>query len=767
MLPARTPLAAALLSLWSILSTLSVCGQAAPVIKRVSPIGVTPGESVAVTVTGSNLTGVRELWTSIGRFPLTSGIENNGELKDRVTFQCNLPAEAPLGLQTLRVVSAGGVSTQRLWMVDDLPTVPLAGGNTSREAAQAVPFPCTIDGVMGNLQRRFFRFEVSQGQRVAIDLFARRLGSSLDPLVILYSQEGRQLASADDLPGLGGDCQLVHVCDTPGAYVIELRDIRYRGGDDYPFRLRLGDLPCVQSSYPTAVQRGTTTDVHLSGLDVAGIAAASADVPADWPRPYVAVAARSVEGNAAAFATIPVTNRPQLLEEEPNNTTEQATPLVVDQDINGRLNEPGDVDCYRVSVEKETRLVLRGVTRQEGSPADLTLRLLDAEGKQLATADDDGVNEGRLDYTFKAAGEYVLEVADLVHRGGPAFTYRVEVSTWRPSFDLAVEGDGLSVPVGGTAILPVVATRRGYNGAISLQIDGLPDAVQAMPTTIGSGQTRGHISLTLPDSDATLDLTNVEVFGTADVGGDVLRVNASSTDWLRGKWNNLAVVPLIAQRSLMAQSVPAGKIALLIEPAEVVFGPDLKAHVNVRVRRADGLDGDVALATNPAKDALPKEISLQVKPIPKNADSVALQFSGTSKAPLGPFSIVLTGTLKKDKQTLTASTPVINYRLEPAITLTATPAEGALKIGGELALSIRVQRNPAYSGPVTVKAVGLPAGVSFPDVTIPADASEVQAKLLASADVAAGPLKGAKLKATAGDKGSLTAEIALPELAVQ
>ncbi|MCA9052703.1 MAG: PPC domain-containing protein [Planctomycetaceae bacterium] len=748
-------------------NAVRVAAQSPPVAKRVSPVGVNPGAPTRLTVTGGELTGIRELWMSTGPFGLAGDVENNGELKDRAIFEGTLPVDTPLGLQSLRIVGAGGVSSQRLWLVDDLPTVAQGDGNLSRDAAQPAPFPCAVDGVMGNLQRRFFQIDVSAGQRVAIDVYARRLGSSLDPLVVLYLNDGHELASSDDQPGLGGDCQLVHHCDVAGSYVIELRDIRYRGGDDYPFRLRIGDFPCVQGTYPGGVQRGTSATVELSGLDASEVSEVPITVPADWPHDFFAVTGRRSTGGASGFATIAVTDRPEVLEQEPNDAQENATPAAADQNLNGRLQQPGDVDLYRLTVEKGTRLQFVGVTRLEGSPADLALRILDATGKQLATADDDGVNEGRLDHTFAEAGDYFLEVADLVHRGGPAFVYRVEVSPWRAGFELAIEGDAINIPAGGSAVIPVVATRRGYNGEIALHVAGLPDGATAAASTIGAGQTRSHVSLSLPAADASLDLTTLAVTGTATIGGQEVRATAEGANWLRGQWNNLAVVPPVARRSLLARSAPAGKMALEIEPAEVVFGPDLKAHVNVRVRRAEGVDGEVTLVTNPEKDALPKEVSLEVKPIPKDADHIALQFSGSAKAPLGAFSLVLTGTLKQDKATFTATTPVINFRVAPVLTLEVQPGDGPLKIGGELPVTIRVRRNPAFAGAVTVKAEGLPAGVTLADVAIPPDATEVQAKLVAAAEVAAGPIKGAKLKAAAADNASLTGEITLPEVIVE
>ena len=65
-------------------------------------------------------------------------------------------------------------------------------------------------------------------------------------------------------------------------------------------------------------------------------------------------------------------------------------------------------------------------SRRLGSPADLVLRLLKTDGNQLAFAESQGPQEATLAATLPGAGDYVLEVRDLSHRGGPRFVYHVE-----------------------------------------------------------------------------------------------------------------------------------------------------------------------------------------------------------------------------------------------------------------------------------------------------------------------------------------------------
>ncbi|MFV0443191.1 MAG: hypothetical protein ACK5Q5_06440 [Planctomycetaceae bacterium] len=753
-----------------VLALVSQVGTAwaAPVVKRVSPVGLNPGQTTRVTLTGTGLSEMTGLRTSVAsESVLAEGIDKNGNLIDRVLFDVTLPADATPGLQALRVVGAGGVSGQRLFLVDDLPTVALAEDNKARTSPQPLPFPAAADGVLGNLEQRYFRFEAAAGQRVVIEVVARRFGSALDPLIVLYNDAGHEVASADDTVGLGGDCQLVHRCDAAGGYVVELRDIRYRGGDDFPFRLRIGDFPCVQTAYPVAVQRGVGTTVEFAGIDVSDVTPQAITVPTDWPHDWLSVSTRRGGGVASGFATLLVTDQPEFLEREPNDAKETANAVGVESNINGRMQSSGDVDLYKLTVAKGARYVFTGMTRLEGAPTDLQLRLLDLEGKQIKTVDDDGVKEGRLDHGFSEAGDYLLEVTDLLKRGGTEYAYRVDIEPYRASFELSVEADALNVPAGGTAIIPVQATRRGHNGEIALSIAGLPEGMTSPTATIGTGQTKAFLSLTLPSDGGQISPTEITIVGTAQVGKETERVVAKAVDWLRGQWNNLAVVPAPARSDIVATAAKAERLNLLVEPNPLVFGRDLKAKVTIKAQRGEGLDADITLATNPNKDAIPKEIALAVKPIPKGKDSIELEFTATGKAPLGSFSLVLTGTLKQDKTTVTATTPVINYQLSPPMTLAVEPASGPLKLGGTLPIQVQLTRNPAFTGDVKITAEGLPKGVTLAETTIAADATQAELTLTAAGDAAAGKLGAAKLKATSAKQAALVVEVPLNEVVIE
>ena len=94
-------------------------------------------------------------------------------------------------------------------------------------------------------------------------------------------------------------------------------------------------------------------------------------------------------------------------------------------------------DFYRITAKKGDRLSIEVVAQRLGSPLDPRLRLLDAQGRELA-ANDDATGLGadaRIDFRCPKSGDYLIEVRDTRHAGGPRHHYRLRI------------GDALPVPL--------------------------------------------------------------------------------------------------------------------------------------------------------------------------------------------------------------------------------------------------------------------------------------------------------------------------------
>ena len=724
-----------------------------------------PGKTIDVTIRGANLAGAGKLWTS---FPaesmLSPDVKENGKNAAQVVYRISVPAEVTPGVHGLRVVTPGGVSPLQLFVVDDLPSVAHNRANKTPTAAQEITAPVAIDGVMDSLSLNYYKFKAAAGQKLSFEVLARRFGSPLDPMIRILDMEGHELTYSDDEPGLSADSQLSYTFNKAGLYLIEVRDIRYQGGGNYHYRLRVGDFPCVTVPVPMGAKRGAAVAVTFAGSDVEGVQPVTVQVPSDPLVSWLNVAAKRPGGVSSGFAQLSVGNGNEYVEQEPNDDPKQPNRVDLGTSLNGRLQQSGDVDHFVFTAKKGQKFSLAGITRQQGSPTDLVLKLTNAAGNQVAAAEDTGTIEGVINYTFPADGDYTLQVEDLHHRGGNTFAYRIDVSAIETGFSLAASADSLNVPVGGTALVTVNAARKGYNGPIEIAATDLPKGFTALPTVIGAGQASAVLTISAAVDAARGVSANIRIVGRAKIGQADYEKTATVDAALKTRLAGMLWPPRTLTGTVGLGASPGAQIALKTDVLDVVFGKSLTAKVKVTVTRAKGFNEAIALAVTPAKGGLPGNVTAGLKPIPKDANEVDITFTATDKAALGDFTTVLVGTIKQGKTTVTQPLPGLRLKLQQPYQLTANAGEGKLAKGGQLKVKVTVARNPAFTGPIALTLQNLPKGVTVGAATIPADKNEVEVVLSAAADAAAGAVNNITFK---GDATAGKAKLSVTSPAIQ
>lgn len=719
-----------------------VFAQAAlPTISSTQPQAAVPGQTIDVKLRGANLAGPTQFWTS---FPveavLPTEIAGNGTNAGEVTYRLKLAADAQPAVHGLRVVTPQGVSNLKLFAIDDLASVAQVRPNQAVATAQVLSLPTAVDGSVENLTRDYYKFQVAAGQRLSIEVLARRLGSPLDSMIRLLDAKGRELAYNDDAPGIGSDSMLSYTFKDAGEILLEVRDIRYQGGANFNYRLRIGDFPCVTVPYPMGVQRGISASIGFAGTTAQEVAPIPVNVAADAGINWVPLGARLAGGRSSGFAVVAVSSSPETLEAEPNNEQAQATRVTLGSGINGRFDQPGDIDRYVFTAKAGQRFTFAGVTRTQGSPSDLYVKLLKPDGAEAAVSDDTGANEGIIDYTFPADGDYTLVVEDLFRRGGPEFAYRIAVSPHEEKFQLAASSDTLNVPAGGLAMVTVTAVRGTFAGPIRLTLLDAPEGLQATPAVIGPGLNQTVMTIQVSPSVAAGKLYPVRIAGSAQSGNVQYQAVASVTDAQKAAFSGLPVPPQILAQSIAVGVNPAPLFSLKTDKPEIVFGKDLSATVKVISTRAEGFGEDIALAVIPAapQPGLPPGVTAAVKPIAKGTAEIEVVFTANAQAPLGEFSAVLTGTGKQGNVTVVQPIPALTLRLQPPFALKPDFAGGNLAKGQELKVKIVAERNPAYAGPINLTFQNLPKGVTASAAMIAAGQNEVEVTLTAAADAAVG-----------------------------
>ena len=515
-----------------------------PIVNYTIPSAAISGKTTTVTFFGNNLASATELWTS---FPakairLTAG-GTNEVAQDKADFQVTLPKDTPVGIGAVRLATTNGISSLQFFMIDDLPTVTDNSSNKTIATAQELKCPTAVDGACDELAFDYYKFRATRGQRISVEVVANRLASPLDPVVRLLDAKAKELVYCDDDPALGPDARFTYTIPTSGSYFIEIRDLAYQGGSKYRYRLRVGDFPLANFTFPFGASPGAKAKVTFGGPAVEGVRPKVARVPVEPSAKRVHLEVKRTGNKGSAFVSLVNSPLPELIEAEPNDRPEVATKVSVPVAINGRFARPRDRDFFEFDVQKDQRLLFSGKTRSLNSPCDLFMRLYKADGTLAGEANIAGANEGTLTNTFKDAGTYRLMIEELNRAGGPEMAYRVEIEPLRPGFALSVENDKVEPATGGTFEIKVTAARRDFNGPITLAFAGLGDDFTLENNVIPEKKNETTVKVKLPSRFEPGQMMNFSIVGKAKIGDTEQTTTASTMPALRNLFPLLRYPP--------------------------------------------------------------------------------------------------------------------------------------------------------------------------------------------------------------------------------
>lgn len=610
-----------------------------PTLTTPANLGAKPGAAVELSLTGTNLTdAVDVLVGGIGAFPVT---EDKKPDAAKVKVKIDVPAKTPIGLYAIRVGTKHGVSNLRPFVVDDLPEVPETDANRAKDTAQPVPAPCVVTGKTDAEASDFFKVKVSAGQRLTFEVLARRIGSPLDPILVLHdAKTKRELVDlyADDTPGLQGDCRLTHTFKDAGEFLVEVRDTTYKGGADYHYRLRIGDFPGVTTAFPLAVERGKGGKVGFAGPGAADIPPVDVKVPEGALGAVYAVPTR---GGASGWPVpVRISDNPETAEAEPNNEAAKANKLPVPGGVSAKFDKAGDIDCFTVGAKKGQKYVASALAFEVNAPTEVLIKVLDAKGAEVARSNPTQP-AARVEFTPAADGDFTIACEHTNYLHGPNEVYHLTVAPASADFALTLPLDrfeAVVMPGGGTAV-PVNVTRaNGFAGPITLESTGLNlNGVVTVP----AGATSAFVPLSVRGG-AGKKTYPLRIRGTAKIDGkDVVRY-ATLTDIAKTALGGMPNPPqeLLTEAAVAVIDKLTFDVKLTVESAAVEKGKAGK--VLVEVTRGTGADGDITLAVLQA----PANVTAAVKPIPKGQSKADIPLTVAPAAAVGPSQVVFRATTK-------------------------------------------------------------------------------------------------------------------------
>jgi hypothetical protein len=546
-------------------------GSSVPVIAGVFPPGATVGQTTEWAISGRNLSKVSNLRISGGGVEILELL-----IKDETTAtaKVRVASDASPGFREVRLDGASGVSNLAIVRIDRLEQVLEVEPNDDPELAQEVEVGSALIGVLQALDVDDFRIKGKPGQRLTLDLEARRVGTSISPVVTVFSASGAAIAQGREMRGGDGDCRMTVVLPDDGVCVVQVRDNVYGGNNLAKYRLRVEPTPFATGVFPLGGPKGQTIEVELCGGNLLQPRRKSITLP-DVPGTFVLPGEfEGPDGPVASPARLIVGEDSEIFEltRPANGSPIELTSGVT---INGRLSEAGEVDVYRLRVKTGDKIRARVEADSLGSWLDSVLAIRDDKGAILAQNDDSSTSapaerpravsaqgipgpspDSTVDYEVKADGILTIELADRFGDGGPEYGYRLSIGPTRPDFSVTLllgnananaramgnlntvraarttpgQFGVFNLKPAGSVALNFLVTPEGRPGPIEVRAEGLPEGVTAEPVTVrlGGPPTPGTSSAAPEGTAPASDFLLLKVAPFAQPGLSEFRVVAST-----------------------------------------------------------------------------------------------------------------------------------------------------------------------------------------------------------------------------------------------
>jgi WD40 repeat protein len=656
-----------------------------PVLKDITPSWSARGQSVIVELDGQHLHEGLEVSTTIPGARVEV-LADGGPQKRSVRL--SIPVDAPAGLFALHVRTPGGRSGDKTFGVDWFVAGPEKEPNDSPRTAQEVHLPFTL---VGNLGRAgdvdYFAFEARAGQEIGVQAMTAPIGSKIDPILQMIDADGHVVAES-------GNGLLGYVCPQDGRYSLGIRDKEYRGGNAMHYRLHAGPLPVATGVFPLGVQRGTTTAVEVLGVNLGPKRTVEVKVGAD-----AAVGSRMTV--ALATPAGPPLGNPSVVVGEFPEVKPGAAVIPTQGTANGVLAKAGAADVWRFRARRGERLLLEVNARRLGSPLDSVLEIVDAAGRPLPLA------------TLRCLSKTIVVFRD--HDSvGPG----IRIETWSELAvnDFLLIGDELiriwtlpRNPDDDCQFYSEHGQRRAYLGTT--------------PTHHPMGQPMYKVAVHPPGTTFPPNgLPVVTLYHRNDDGGPGF-----------GKDSRLVFDPPADGEYQVRVSDARGQGGLLhayrltVRPPRpgfrVHFNPTAPAvprggatAINVTADRIDGFDNPIEVRL----ENLPPGFSAPPTFIPagENSTTFALYAETGAKVPADAQPLRLEARAmvagKEIRQTVAGEKPRL---IDPGdIVTTTVEPEATLRPGGEVSVTVKVERRNGFKGRIPVEVRGLPHGVEVLDV---------------------------------------------------
>jgi hypothetical protein len=346
---------------------------------------------------------------------------------------------------------------------------------------------------------------------------------------------------------------------------------------------------------------------------------------------------------------------PVVVEQEPNDQPATAQKVTLPCELVGQFLPGSDVDWVQFDAKKGDNLTIEVVSHRLGLETDPYFALFrvtkNDKGEEVVSdvlqADDPQQQGGGrrrrgppdpdsqvLDPTSDLAvtedGTYRLLVRDQADSGrkNPAFVYRLVIKPEEPDFRLIARAvatmsqqdqqlplQSIVIRKGGTAIIPINVDRRdGFEGDVTISVEGLPTGVTCAGAVVGGSVERTQLVVVAADGAAAAS-GPIKIVGKAQINGKEVVREARYSQVVWGTQNRQQT----PAEYKLARNLNVTIIDKELAPAFVLIGEDkiyetsLGGTIEIPVtvtRRGDYKEALKLNAVGVPDQMRPKEINL-------------------------------------------------------------------------------------------------------------------------------------------------------------
>lgn len=659
-------------------------------LTAIRPVGARRGETVTFTLTGLQLQGATE---AVFDDPAITGRVAPGANANTARVTATIGATARRGIHRVHLRTPQGTTGSVAFAVGDWPELPEREPNDSDGGE--IAFPATLTGAIdrpGDVDA--FRFSARAGQELVFEVVAQPLGSTLVSVLTLESADGRVLAEARGRLGRL-DAVLGWRCETPGTYLLKIRDFENKWGDGVFYRINAGEFRYATTHFPLGVRAGSSGEIHLEGFNL-GEPHRMVTVPADAARDSLVALPEPDDRYVVQPVRVAVGHEPERSEAEATG------PLPLPIAVHGRIARAGEVDEFRFRARRGEPLILEVMARRAGSPLDSVIEVMDAAGKPVERA------------TLRPVSQTVITLGD---RDSAAGSFRLAAWTdLRINDYVYCRGELLQV-----ADLPKGPDEDVRFKSFRGQRLGLLDTT---PTAHAVNTPVYKVLLYPPGQQFPPNgMPLFRLFYRNDDGGPLygkdsrLRFEAPADGEYR-----------VRLADVRGQGGPDYAYRLTLRPPEPDFrlvlgneNPNLAAGAGVPVEvTAERLD-DFAGPIDVALEGLPAGVSATAGQIEAGQFSAVLLLTADAEARSRTVPLRVVGRANLGGRSLvrTAEPPASGRHLAVLgrdLDVTTREREIVLRPGGETTLTVRIERRNGFAGRVPIELRNLPFGVRVMNV---------------------------------------------------